>query len=218
VASGKQLRIHLILDNAPYHRTHAAGVPVLYKMKIVELMEYVAQQGPENFNIPVSGRGSGKYGRVLRADIVGAIEAYLESTQQNELVIATLCRERDILLRFLPPYSPFFSSIELLWRSVKGQVARTYDHERSAAVLISFVQEKCRSVPDDYCKKWHKEVLEEAREYYKLHREVGNQAEDEKEEEDDEDTYDDDDDQVLAEDDVNTCSDDEDTEDEAEDF
>lgn len=73
--------------------------------------------------------------------------------------VAAHAAERDVILLFLPPYSPQFNPIELIWKTIKRRISQQFlldSHMLDCLVRESFMAEASK---ESYCQGWRRNFL-----------------------------------------------------------
>ena len=116
----------IIMDNAKYHCTYPADVPVGRKKK----EDYIAYC--HSRNLPVDPR-----------DTIPMLKLKIKVCLQNEKMMCELLAEANgHRVLFTPPCHSDFQPIELLWAKLKGNIGRKYDSNTTMAVLKERLDEE----------------------------------------------------------------------------
>ena len=156
--------VFIVIDNAQYHKSLRDGIKPLSQMNKPELINFISQQGGQ-----APSSGSGHLLRLLKRDYFKRAE---EIALQKKLLtpeFEILCEQHDIGVKWLPPYSPFFSAVELLWGVAKRKVAETYRHDRSLSEVKELLETFIKNTTTSQISSYHRHVQSMALKYIQQH-------------------------------------------------
>ena len=153
---GRNKRMILLLDNAPYHKKHGEDYVNLKSMSKTEMIDLLRSKDVRN--IPVVRNGhvenfssnlwkfngpAGPYKRELQMYMESWIRQY---PQLQRTLLEKLFEEKSLDTRpnmpdyhyliFTPPYCPQVQPMELVWAYVKAYVAKQFKPSRTLQQLI----------------------------------------------------------------------------------
>lgn len=81
------------------------------------------------------------------------------SSSHHSRAVAEKAEELDIILLFLPPYSPQFNPIELIWKTMKMQISKNFMLDAgtlASGIRMWFMDEAAK---DSYWQGWGRNFL-----------------------------------------------------------
>jgi hypothetical protein len=136
-------RMTLVLDNAGYHHIHGEDWYTPSQMTVTECVSFLNHHRVRSIDTPRGAFAATTFGRrnkksapaPTRPELQAAVRAHLESHPGiNRTEVEKLLTKHGHSLIYTPPFTCRAQPIELAWATVKNQVARLYELNRSVEV------------------------------------------------------------------------------------
>lgn len=140
----------IYLDNAAYHKVNQNKPPGVSSTteKMKEFLGKFANDMDE-IHERIAFEGQPDYPKLKKAELLSIINQIVQNDPEmfKSCDIKKIAQEFGFIVSFLPPYSPEFNPIELVWANIKQQISFQYSNsnkldevEKSLKTLLESIQ------------------------------------------------------------------------------